>query len=403
MAAGTADRGFDEAGYRARLTAVQAAMADRNMDVIVLTTEHDIRYFSGYFTPFWQSPTRPWFLVVPASGKPVAVIPQIGAECMAQTWLEDIRTWASPHPDDDGVNLLADTITELAGARSTAGARSAAGARPAIGLMKGRETWLRMPLNDFDRLRTRLPGASWPDATAIVQKLRSIKSAAEIGKIRMACDAASTAFSRVPDILQPDMSEVEAFRAFKIACLEAGADDIAFLVGGAAPGGYGDIISPPSDRRLTPGDILILDTGCLWDGYFCDFDRNFSIGEISAQARDAHEIVWAATEAGLEVARPGITCADLFHVMHRAMGGDRNGAGSSVGRLGHGLGMQLTEFPSLTPFDDTVLEAGMVLTLEPGFSFAPGKMMVHEENIVVQDDGAALLTRRAPQTMARIG
>ena len=78
MATGTADRGFDEAEFRARLTAVQAAMADRNMDVILLTTEHDIRYFSGYFTPFWQSPTRPWFLVVPASGKPVAVIPQIG-------------------------------------------------------------------------------------------------------------------------------------------------------------------------------------------------------------------------------------------------------------------------------------------------------------------------------------
>jgi Xaa-Pro aminopeptidase len=57
--------------------------------------------------------------------------------------------------------------------------------------------------------------------------------------------------------------------------------------------------------------------------------------------------------------------------------------------------MQLTEWPSHTPWDQTVLEPGMVLTLEPGMSFAPGKVMVHEENIVVRAEGAELLTRRA--------
>jgi len=71
-------------------------------------------------------------------------------------------------------------------------------------------------------------------------------------------------------------------------------------------------------------------------------------------------------------------------------------SGSGVGRLGHGLGMQLTEWPSHTHFDDTVLQPGMVLTLEPGLSIAPGQMMVHEENIVVREDGPQLLTWRAP-------
>jgi Xaa-Pro aminopeptidase len=393
VAADTAARGFSIDEYQSRLQAVQAAMATMGLGIILLTDEHNIRYFSGFFTQFWQSPTRPWFLLVPASGKPVAVIPQIGAECMGRTWIEDIRTWASPHPDDDGVGLLADTITELAGAA------------PVIGLLQGRETFLRMPLADFERLRAQLAGAAWHDVTASMQRLRAVKSEAEIAKIRRACHAASRAFAEMPAMLRPGMSEIEAFRAFKIACLDEGADDVSYLVGSAGPGGYGDIISPPSARRLTAGDVLILDTGSLWDGYFCDFDRNFAVGRISDEANAAYEIVWAATEAGLEAVRPGMTCADLFHVMHRAMtGGESNVAGdSNVGRLGHGLGMQLTEFPSLTPFDQTVLETGMVLTLEPGFSFATGRMMVHEENIVVRETGAELLSARAPRTMPVIG
>ena len=73
--------------------------------------------------------------------------------------------------------------------------------------------------------------------------------------------------------------------------------------------------------------------------------------------------------------------------------------GNDVGRLGHGLGMQLTEQPSNTPSDGTVLQPGMVLTLEPGMTFAPARQMVHEENLVVTEDGAEWLTRRGPRDL----
>ena len=77
--------------------------------------------------------------------------------------------------------------------------------------------------------------------------------------------------------------------------------------------------------------------------------------------------------------------------------------GSDVGRFGHGLGMQLTEWPSNTMWDETVLAPGMVITLEPGMTFAPGKMMVHEENLVIREDGAELLSRRAPPELPVAG
>ena len=73
-----------------------------------------------------------------------------------------------------------------------------------------------------------------------------------------------------------------------------------------------------------------------------------------------------------------------------------------IGRMGHGLGMQLTELPSHMPTDKTVLEPGMVLTLEPSMTISAGKVMVHEENLVIREDGAHLLSRRASPELSEI-
>ena len=139
----------------------------------------------------------------------------------------------------------------------------------------------------------------------------------------------------------------------------------------------------------------MLDTGAVFDGYFCDFDRNFALGYASDETRRAYDVVYAATEAGIAAAGPGARSADLFQAMADVLSASGAGEGD-VGRLGHGLGMQLTEWPSLTRSDKTVLEVGMVVTIEPGMTFGDGKTMVHEENVVIREHGAELLTRRAP-------
>jgi Xaa-Pro aminopeptidase len=376
--------------FAARTARAQEMMADSGLSALLLLTEPEVRYFTGFLTPFWQSPTRPWFAVIPLQGKPVAVIPAIGAECMARTWVDDIRTWSSPCPADEGVSLLSAALAEVTGGQG------------AIGLPMGPETALRMSLNDFHRLSEMIEPLQFRDASPIIRALRMVKSEAEIDKIRHICGVMGDVFDDLPHRLAMGMSEVDIFRVFKTMSLEAGADDVAYLVGGLGAGGYGDIISPPSERKSADGDVLILDTGAAFDGYFCDFDRNYVFGDTTDAAKRAHEVVYQATEAGLAAARPGSTCADLFNVMQRVM--DAGGAmGNDVGRLGHGLGMQLTEWPSNTPTDTTVLKAGMVITLEPGMTFTEGKVMVHEENIVIRDGAPEILSRRAPAEMPVIG
>lgn len=374
-------RGFPVDEYEARLERAQRAMGEQRLDAVLLTSEPEVRYFSGFHTQFWESPTRPWFLVLPAAGGPIAVVPEIGAAGMAATWVEDIRTWPSPRPDDDGISLLAGVLASLPARHGR------------IGASLGVQSHLRMPWNDFMALRQRL-AAGFVDCMDLLVRLRMVKSPREVDKIRHACAIAGAGFAALPGFAAAGMSEREVCRELRIDLLRRGADHSPYLIAGSGPGGYDSIIMGPGDRVLEHGDVLIIDTGTVYDGYFCDFDRNWAFGHADDAVRRAYATVFAATDAGFAAVRPGATTSDLWRSMWSVL--EQGGAlGNEVGRLGHGLGMQLTEQPSNTATDGTVLEPGMVLTLEPGMTFAPGRQMVHEENIVVTADGAAWLSPRA--------
>jgi Xaa-Pro aminopeptidase len=147
--------------------------------------------------------------------------------------------------------------------------------------------------------------------------------------------------------------------------------------------------------------VFLIDTGSRYGGYFCDFDRNYAIGKVSDQVRRVHDILYRATDAGLAAARPGNTAADVFAAQARVLV-DAGIELGNVGRFGHGLGKILTEPPSNKPGDHTMLEPGMVLTIEPNAMYGRGKILVHEEDIVITHDGAELLSRRAPKEMVTI-
>lgn len=375
---------FPASEFEDRTRRLQAALAADDIDALLLTSPADIFYVTGFLTRFWESPARPWFLVVPAQGAPVAVIPAIGAPLMARTWIRDIRTWPAPDPEDDGVSLLTETLREVSG-----------GGR--IGTPMGLETSLRMPLADFERLSQRLAPAQFVDGTTAIQRTREIKSEAEIARIRTTCSLAGAAFDDIAEMAHPGVSVAKIFRDFQAALLRHGADWVSYVAGGAGPAGYGDVIAPADDIALQNGDVLMLDTGAVKDGYFCDFDRNFFVGTPSDDARRVHEALWDVTEEAMTTLRPGMTAAQAHDIL--AGGLIRRGLTPVEGRLGHGLGVTLTEWPSFTPRDTTPLRAGMVLTLEPSAYVGSDTFLTHEENIVLRDTGPELLSPRA----SRIG
>jgi Xaa-Pro dipeptidase len=379
--------------FEQRLARAQTMMRALKLDAVLLTTETNVRYFSGYFTQFWQSPTRPWFLILPLKGKPIAVIPTIGVVGMSNTWVEDIRAWPSPFPEDDGVSLLSQTLAELPKRFGR------------LGMTLGRETHLRMPQQQVQSLYAS-NHFDLVDVSREVLHLRSLKSAAEINRVAHICGVTSNAFAELPNFARIGMTEREVVAAFRMELLRQGADHSPFIVSSSGPDGYDDIIMGPTDRLIESGDVLIIDTGTVWQGYFCDFDRNWCFGDCSDETKSAYRTVYQATNAGFEAAKPGNTTSDLYRAMWPIM--HAGGAlGNDVGRLGHGLGSDLTEWPSNTATDDTVLEVGMIMTLEPGMSYlnksGQVKQMVHEENIVITEEGAQWLSMRAAAELPLLG
>ena len=157
--ASTVARGFPTEEFSDRLQRVQASMHTQQLDALLLTEEHELRYFSGFFSQFWLSPTRPWFLVLPLDGKPIAVIPSIGEVGMRDTWIDDVRCWSSPQPEDDGISLLVDTLKQLPRRFGR------------LGMPLGAETRLRMPIQDSGKLLQQVGWFEPVDCGALLHRL----------------------------------------------------------------------------------------------------------------------------------------------------------------------------------------------------------------------------------------
>lgn len=385
-------RGDSTAELARRLRVAQAKMQDDKLDGLLLTTEHNVRYFTGYHSAFWLSPTRPWYVVVPATGLPIAVVPTIGEDVFSKARdrgvVAKVITWPSPQPEDDGVSHLVSVLKDVP---SNFGR---------IGAEMGNHMTIRMPILDFNRMTQQLQEKSVAvvDGSNTLLRTRLVKSREEISKVEASCQSQSAAYAEVPSIVKAGMTESEACRQVKRLLLQKGADDVPYVICRSGSGSYASFIEHPTERQLQEGDIFIIDTGSQVDGYFCDFNRNFAIGQPSKAARAAHEKVWQATEAALEILKPGITYKDLYNAMAQRMGLEGKGG---VGRMGHSVGLQLTEWPSIHEMTNEVIEEGQVLSIEPSFPLGPGddRLIVTEESVEVTSTGYRLLSARASRDM----
>ena len=252
------ERGFSTPEFEERLIKAQDLMQQYKLDGLLLTTPQNIRYFTGYDSQFWESPTRPWFVVVPASGKPIGIVPEIGESEFKKTWLEDIKTWPSPRPEDEGISILKSTIDDL---KKTYGQ---------IGAEFGKEMAIRMPVRDLFKLKE-IVKTNIVDGSDAIWEMRMIKTNAEVERIKHICSIASDAYYDLPSKLNIGDTEREAVNKLKIDIINRGADNVPFMPGISGKGGVSQIVCGPSDKVIENGDILFIDTGSTFDGYFCKY------------------------------------------------------------------------------------------------------------------------------------
>ena len=375
---------FPKEEYLKRLDNIHKKLENENIDAIVITSPANFRYFSGLDSNFWESPTRPWFLIISKNGKIKALVPSIGLSAIESTFIKDIEVWQSPNPKDEGTSLLKKIIKTFPKNSN-------------IGFELGMETYLRMSIKEFLKIKKDLQEYNFIDSTNIVWSLRKIKSDLEIKNIEKVCSITSKVFNNLINKISLGMSEREIATIFKKDLINNGVDYIMYLSCASGINGYNQIICNPSEKKIGDGDILIIDTGSTLNGYYCDFDRNFGFGNINQKSLDAYNKLWNATEKTLEIIKPGISCKEVYESLSKNL--FSNNVKSSVGRMGHGFGLQLTEPPSIMIDDNTILEKNMILALEPSIEIENDLMLVHEENILITQNGNRLLSSRTPKEL----
>ena len=377
--------GFSNEEFEMRLERAQELLYKNKLDALLITIPSNLRYFTGIDTNFWESPTRSWFLVVPLFGNPIAIIPEIGEKLFKKTFVKDIHTWPSP-------NLKGDDISPLKSLLETLPSRFGA-----IGAELGKEMSIRMPAIDFNLLQDNFK-FDIVDGASLIWALRSVKTLNEIKKIEKVAQIVSEVFCALPTFISASDSERDVAKKMKKEILKGGVDSIPYLPVISGRGGVSQIIGNPTDKLISSGDFLFIDTGSTFDGYFCDFDRNYAIGTASDELKRTHEILWYATDEGIKNLVPGVKTQDVWKKINKKIE-DFGFMVKGEGRYGHGVGLQLTEPPSISSFDNSVIQENMVLTIEPSIEYKPGKIIVHEENVFVSKDGPILLTKRAPKEL----
>ncbi|TWB86054.1 Xaa-Pro aminopeptidase [Bradyrhizobium macuxiense] len=386
---------FPQIEYQNRVEQARRLMKKCAFDALLVTSEHNLRYFVGEVSSTPHGTTRPRFLLIPSSGDVLAIVPTgVDQFYRETTWVRNCRTWPGPNPKDEGVSTLATALCDLLPEDAR------------IGTELGAESRLGFPVGDFLRVAEAIKPRMFVDASdPIFTPLRMIKSPLEIDRIRTLCGIVSEAFNDLPAKLRPGMTEREACRVFELDCFIRGVEKTTRVQGLSGRGGVTRPYGVPTNRVLSNEDLLYIDAGFLFDFYWCDFPRKFSFGTPDPHTNDAYQIVWDATEAGIAAVKPGIQICDLWTAMSDVLHGSNSRSKvTNIGRMGHSMGLWMPELPSVQPDDKTILKPGVIINIEPSTSYTSyfdgsAKLMLHEEVVVVTEAGAELLTFRAPRTM----
>lgn len=352
---------------------LRAAMSEHRVDAMLLVTEANIAYATGYHQ---EQHERFYALLVPAEGDPRLLVPGL-EEPEAQRAVQDSGLQVFAWADEDGYERSFRSFLEPFGSAA------------AIAI----ET-MSLPVAIYGVVKDVADRADFTDCGSLVDALRARKTPREIELIRGAAAATQRVLNKIPEHVFEGMSERQACEIIRALIMEEEVEDLAFgpfVISGthsAFPQAH------PGTRRLSQGEPVLIDFGAKRDGYCSDLARTFVVGAPTDRHRELDEVVRSAQAAAVDACVIGSTAADV----DRAARGVLADAGLDhyfPHRTGHGVGLEFHEHPNVHGGNEEPLKAGMVLAIEPGIYIPEFGAIRVEDDVAVTRDGPDLLSTPA--------
>jgi Xaa-Pro aminopeptidase len=364
--------------HSARIARAQACMRELGVDVMLLSTGGDLPYLTGYEAMPLERLTM---LVLPADGDAVLVVPRLEApRVVEQPDAFEVFPWDETDDPIAVVVGLVDAVDAVDEATTAA---------------IGDHTWARFVLD----LQDALPAVRFRRAIDVTGPLRAVKDAAEVDALRVAARVVDDVAGVMRERPFAGRTELDVHRELVERMLEGGHERANFAIVATGP----NAASPhhdPTDRVISPGDVVLCDFGGTMHGYCSDITRMFAVGTPEPEIREAYAVLVEAQEAGVRAATVGTRCEDVDAAARRVIV-DAGYGDCFVHRTGHGIGTEAHEDPYVVEGNGTVLVAGHAFSVEPGI-YLPGRFGLRLEDIVVATDAGPERLNHAARDLATV-
>ena len=375
--------------YQSRIKKAQKLMRANNIDCLVLWSKKNIRYFFGFQNTHWlMQSIQPAVGIIPVDQDPVIVVPKffIGTtEC--QCWIRNIWAQDDPHQPKSERELpveIANLIKEL-GYGNGAIAQECG----PLGCMS-----IPRPINDIRVFEATLPDAHFVDGDKVIWGCRMFKSELEVSRIKTSIAAIGKIEEALVGEFRPGMTETDLSIIVQRRAAELGTGFIGDSMGltglihAAADKEPMADIGIHEQAKIMRDDTIIFDMSFDYKGYNPDVARIYHVGPVTDDMRKYHKLVWDGVDNVKKILKPGVPANELWHAMYDPI---QSAGLPALDMGGHGTGLDVHEPPSIDAWNETPIEEGMVLSIEPWlhgsykFQGGVGKFATQDQFLVTKD------------------
>lgn len=349
-----------------RIDQLMLSMIEKGLDGLLVTDPKHVYYLTG----FASDPHERFLgLLLERGEEPVLITPALDAEAAhAASSVQNIVT----HSDTD--NPYQVLKQQFKGSIGT------------LGIEKEQLTVAR-----YEELTAVVSAKQYSDIGPLLRSMRVNKSPEEVKRMQHSIHLIEEVLRQGLKSVKAGVTEIEIVAELEYLMKKLGAEGPSFdtmVLSGpktALPHGA------PGDRKIQHGDLLMFDMGVYANGYASDITRTFAVGEISSELKSIYNAVLEANLQGIQAIKPGVTLASVDQAARNAI--EKAGYGPYfLHRLGHGLGIDVHEYPSVHGNNSDLVQSGMIFTVEPGVYVAGLGGVRIEDDIFVTDNGVEVLT-----------